>query len=342
MTDVEKDLGARQVSRSGWAPAGVSAIIVSYFTGPLLTRSVAAICSQSEISDVVLVDNGNWPDAVAEALDALKSTAESEGWPPVKVLSGHGNIGFAAACNIGAHAAKGDYLLFINPDAIVPPAGVAQLLADAPKAEEHWLIAPKLVGPDGIEQQGSRREVLTPWRAFIEATQLYRLAPNHPYFRRFNTHNDPCPSKVTEQPVISGACFLMPRTSYELIGGMDEQYFLHVEDIDFCLRFTKAGGKIYFDPNVSVTHYKSSSRVNPLRVSARKTSSMNRYFRTHFNNVYPPGFLWVVAFLIWGVHFARAAVIIVRMGATRVRALFRLGPRGARRAARIANKRTPR
>jgi GT2 family glycosyltransferase len=323
-------------------PARVSAIVISYFTGPLLSRSIEALRRQPDISDIILVDNGNWPKAVEEALADKGVLDDAVGAPPVVVLSGHGNIGFAAACNLGAGAAKSEFLLFINPDALMPPGGVARLLADAPETDAHWMIAPKLVGPDGLEQQGSRREVLTPWRAFIEATQLYRLAPNHPYFRRFNTHNDPCPEKVTEQPVVSGACFLLPRAAYDHIGGMDERYFLHVEDIDFCLRFTKAGGRIYFSPHVSVTHYKSSSRVNQVRVSARKTSSMNRYFRTHFNKVYPPGFLWIVAILIWGVHFARAAVIVARKGIARVRALFRLGPEGVRRAAQIARKRTSR
>ena len=63
-----------------------------------------------------------------------------------------------------------------------------------------------------------------------------------------------------------GACFLTPASDYWSIGGMDEQYFLHVEDVDFCLRFADAGGGVYFDPTVSVLHFKSSSDIDPIIV----------------------------------------------------------------------------
>ena len=79
----------------------------------------------------------------------------------------------------------------------------------------------------------------------------------------------------------------MPKADYDAIDGMDERYFLHVEDIDFCLRFRKSGGEVYFNPHVAVTHYKSSSRANAVRIEARKTAGVVRYFNTHFSDAYP-------------------------------------------------------
>lgn len=126
---------------------------------------------------------------------------------PVEIITGHGNVGFATACNLGAKRASGGYLLFLNPDAMMPTGGLARLIADGQALRRPWVMGPMIVNPDGTEQQGSRRRTLTPWTAFVEAAKLYRIAPRHPYFRRFNIHDEPRPAAVTPVPVISGACF---------------------------------------------------------------------------------------------------------------------------------------
>lgn len=305
----------------------ISAIVVSYFTGAVLTRCLDALRLQAGVREVILVDNGN-PDGAVEA--AIGPAADGV---PVKHIAGQGNIGFAAACNLGACAAQGDILLFVNPDAIVPPGGASALARDGLKREGAWLMGAKIIDPDGAEQRGSRRATLTPWRAFVEATKLYNFAPRHPYFRRFNLHGDPCPSDVTPVPVISGACFMLPKKDYWTIGGMDERYFLHVEDVDFCLRFAEAGGGVYFNPNVSVLHFKSSSDVDPIFVEMRKTSSMLRYFRTHFSEPYPAPFMGLVAALLW-TQFALnvAGKAISRLAAPR-RSIY-----GLARAARAIRR----
>jgi hypothetical protein len=314
-------------------PRCVSAIVVSYFTGPLLARAIASLKAQPEIAEIIVVDNGNWEGAAAAAIEI------NQGGAPARLISGHGNVGFATACNLGAKRASGDFLLFLNPDAVLPTGALARLIADGAKLNGPWLLGPKIINPDGSEQQGSRRMTLTPWRAFVEATKLYALAPRHPYFRRFNIHGDPCPDRVTPLPVISGACFFLPRADYFLIGGMDERYFLHVEDVDFCLRFANAGGGVYFDPDVSVVHHKSSSRVSAMRVERRKTASVIRYFNTHFAEPYPAPFLWLTAAVLWGAFAAKLAARAGTRAGSLLQLRARLGGVGARRARQIAVRR---
>ena len=285
--------------------SAISAIVVTYHTGPVLARSLDSLRLQEGVREIILVNNGNPDGAVAAAIGS-----QTDG-PPIRVVDGHGNIGFASACNLGARAASGDILLFINPDAIMPPGGAMRLADDGARHQGRWLIGAKIIDPDGGEQRGSRRATLTPWRAFVEATKLYRLAPRHPYFRRFNLHGDPCPKDVTPIPVISGACFCLRREDYFSIGGMDEQYFLHVEDVDFCLRFANAGGTVYFDPHVSVLHFKSSSDVDPIVIDLRKTVSMRRYFRAHFLDPYPAPFLWFLGALLWLQFGAKTAGALI-------------------------------
>ena len=323
-----------QAEEHQFGAACVSAIVVSYFTGPVLPRALAALRAQPGLMEVILVDNGNFPGDVEAAC-----TGEGA---PVRVLSGHGNIGFAAGCNLGAKSARGEFLLILNPDAVMPDGGLARLLSDAAELERPWLMGAKLVGPDGAEQQGSRRRVLTPWTAFVEATRLYKLAPNHPYFRRFNLHTEECPEDVIDVPTLSGAVMLTPREDYQAIGGMDERYFLHVEDVDFCLRFSKAGGTVWFNPHVEVLHYKSSSRANPVKIEARKTAGIIRYFHTHFADAYPKPFLWLVGGALWGLF----GVLFVKRGVAKLLRLagfrMRAGGRGLERARELARRRSVR
>lgn len=323
-------------SQESSAAPSVSAIVVSYFTGPLLARCLASLKAQPEVREIILVDNGNWPNAAEDAAASTPSGA------PVRVLSPQGNVGFAAGCNLGAKEATGSHLLFINPDATAPSGAVGRLIADGAALARPWVIGAKIVDPDGVEQRGSRRMTLTPWRAFVEATKLYKIAPKHPYFRRFNLHDDPCPGEVTPVPAISGACFFLPRDDFFAIGGMDEAYFLHAEDLDFCVRFLEAGGVVYFDPFVAVPHFKSSSRANPLRIEARKTASLMRYFRSHFSENYPAPFMALVGAALWTALAAKA----VKRGAQRMASFIagsrRLGFDGARRARDIAAKRSVR
>ena len=301
-------------------PPSISIVIVSYFTGPLLARSVASARAQDGVVDVVLVDNGNYPGAIDAAIAGEGAS--------VTVISGHGNIGFAAACNLGARSARGEFLVFLNPDAILPQGGAARLAADGAAAADSFIIGARIVDPDGGEQQGSRRETLTPWRAFVEMSRLYKLAPNHPYFQRFNLHHQDMPNAVVGSPTVSGACFAVRAVDYWSIDGMDERYFLHVEDIDFCLRFARSGGAVLFDPFVVVIHHKSSSRAASWRIEYRKAKSLNLYFRTHFSHAYPRPVLEFVALLVWAAFAARVTLGAIRSAG---RSLGR-GVRGARRA----------
>ncbi len=268
---------------------GISAVVVSYQTGPVLADCIAALNRDAAVTEIILIDNGNPVGAV--------ETATSAAGTPVRIHSGHGNVGFAAGCNRGAAAATGDYLLIINPDAVIAPGGGAKLREASKKLAHPWLMGALLAGPDGVEQQGSRRAELTPWRAIFEASRLSRIAPR--LFEPFNLHRTPRPKTITETPTLSGACLFITATEYHAIGGMDEGYFLHVEDIDFCKRFRDAGGRVWFNPAVAVTHLKSSSDAPHREVEAHKTRGLIRYFNTHFEKTWPGPARWVLARLLW-------------------------------------------
>ncbi len=261
------------VRRDNCAPNSVCVVMVSYFTGEVLFGAIDAVLQEEMVARLVVVDNGN-PADVRERLQQL-----TENNRRLELISGQGNVGFARGCNLGAESARERLLLLLNPDCVPGGGEIAALVRTAQKLEGDWLVGPRLMGADGREQAGSRRNTLSPTTLVVEGIGAYRLLPR---CRRFNLHQEPLPEATSEVEVISGACMLMPRESYTRLGGMDEGYFLHVEDIDFCLRFRQAGGKIWFCPQVELVHRKGSSEAPSRLVERHKMEGFLRYFRRHF------------------------------------------------------------
>ncbi len=203
-----------------------SVIIVSYHTGDVLFRAIDAVLRQSATVELIVVDNGN-PESVMSALRA-KADADAR----IKILTGHGNVGFSRANNMGVAASRGDTILILNPDCIVEQDTVAKLLRHAGTLPHPFMIGARILNEDGSDQRGCRRELLTPLSAFVEALHMYRLFPH----LRLNKHEDPIPATISPVPALSGACMFLSRRDYDLIGGFDEGSFLHVEDLDFCFR----------------------------------------------------------------------------------------------------------
>lgn len=246
-------------------------VIVSYRTGPALGACIAALKDCAGVDDIVLIDNGN-ADADAAALDAFAS-ADAR----VTLLRGQGNVGFAAGCNLGAHNTDSDTLVFANPDVILAADAcvrLAEVLASAPP--------PAIVGGDlrdgqGRPERGSRRERLTLWRAFVYASGLAKLEPVLPFFRDFNRHRDPLPAAPVRVGAISGALMCMRRADFETLGGFDQGYFVHVEDLDLCRRAEAAGWPVLFAPGPHGVHARSSSAVEAKVLAHHKARGMARY-----------------------------------------------------------------
>ncbi|QQP90268.1 glycosyltransferase family 2 protein [Skermanella sp. TT6] len=305
---------------------GVTIVMVSYHTGPVLDEAIAAVLSQDVGIELVLVDNGN-PAAVTAALVARAAQD-----PRLRVVTGHGNIGYAAACNLGARGARGEYLLLLNPDCVLQPGALGELIRLTGTAPRPWVAGCRIVNPDGTDQRGSRRELPTPWLTLVEALRLDRMAPNHPYFRRLNQHDQPLPEKVTAVPAVSGACMLMLLEDFLALGGMDERYFLHVEDLDLCFAMSRRGGAVLFVPQVSLMHYKSTSDASVVRIEWCKARGFTRYFRKNFTGLYPGFFLGFVNLLVWGYFLLRLSSLARRSAVRGIAGLLRFG-RPAQRAA---------
>jgi GT2 family glycosyltransferase len=295
----------------------VTIVMVSFHTGPALDEAIDAVLAQDVDLELIVVDNGN-PEEVTAALKT-RSLAD----PRIGVLTGHGNVGYAAACNLGAKEATGEYLLLLNPDCVLQHNALIDLIQLTEGAARPWVAGCRIVNPDGTDQRGSRRELPTPWLTLVEALRLDRMAPNHPYFRRINQHNQPLPEAVGVVPAVSGACMLMPLDDYRTIGGMDERYYLHVEDLDLCFSIAKSGGTVLFVPQVSLVHYKSTSDASAVRIEWYKARGFTQYFRKNFTGLYPDLFLTAVNVLVWCYFVMRFASLVRTSAVNLVTRLFR-------------------
>lgn len=251
----------------------VSAIIVTYRTGPTLWECLAAAMDESAIAEIVIVDNGN-PEAVALRLREL-ARARAD----VVLVQGQGNVGFAAACNLGARAASGANFLFLNPDAVLAPGAVPALVDAAGAAAHPCIIGGVIYDAAGREQRGARRGRVTPWSAFVSFTGLARFERASPLFADVQRLNDPLPDAPARIAAVSGALMLIPRADFEALGGFDTGYFLHVEDIDICRRAEAMGGGAVIQPRARAQHAGATSDAPAPFVEWHKAKGFLRYFR---------------------------------------------------------------
>lgn len=253
----------------------ISVIMVSYMTGPALHESVAAVLDDPDIFELVLVDNGS-TEAGRQAINRLIVADDR-----VRLLQGQGNIGFAKGCNYGVTFATGELLLFLNPDAVITP-GSARRLAECGTAQKTpWIVGGLLRNTEGREQRGSRRRELTPLSAFISFTGLHKL----PGLKSIHMEDEPLPSGPFNVPVISGAFMMMDRETFKTLDGFDENFFLHVEDIDVCRRVRELGGNVVFHPKASVMHYGSTSDVRRQTVEFEKLKGFIYYFKKYSDGI---------------------------------------------------------
>ncbi|MGH3301745.1 MAG: glycosyltransferase family 2 protein [Streptosporangiaceae bacterium] len=215
--------------------ASVTAVVLAYGEEPWLAAAVHAVLASSRVStDVVVVDNG----AAPEAIDEVKGLGR------VRILSPAANLGFAGGCDRGAAEAHGEYLAFVNSDAIVSAEALARLTAVA--AEPTVGLA-----------MGSIRLADTP--------ELMNSAGNPVHITGLcwaGGFNEPASSHAERRQVASGSgcCFVIRRELWERLGGFAPEYFAYCEDTELSLRLWQRGLSVEFIPDAVVLHHYEFSR----------------------------------------------------------------------------------
>lgn len=284
--------------------AVISAVVVNYNAGPLLRDCVNSLLACPFAIEVIIVDNASHDGSLNNLPDS----------PHICIIRNASNLGFATACNIGTRASSAAFLLFLNPDCILQPGSVSTLLVGAKSNNRIGMVGGLLVNENGSEQGGGRRAVPTPWRSFVRAFGLHRFANRYPkLFYDFHLHKQPLPEEPTEVEAISGACMLVRREAVEDVGLWDEGYFLHCEDLDWCMRFRQKGWTISFVPDARIYHALGAcSRSRPLFVEWHKHKGMVHFYGKFFRHQYPGALMWLVTLGVWLRFGLVAAYLTVR------------------------------
>lgn len=253
-------------SRSPFATL-LSVIVVSADSGPTMRDCVRRLLNTTLALEVVLVDNGS-NDGMPQAIGRAYA-----GDARLTIIYNRANLGFGPAMNIGASKATGYAVLMLNPDCLVTEANLRRLLDIVNSNAKVGLVGAVVCDADGRPDPASwRRDPL-----FHRAVK----AIFHSGGEGVNI-NEEIPAEVVQTEAVSGALMLMPRAVFNRVGGFDEQYFLHCEDLDLCRRVRDMGFQVLLAGDVRVIHGKgSSSNHRPVFVSRSKHRGMWRWFRKH-------------------------------------------------------------
>lgn len=257
-------------------------VIVNYNVRELLRDCLQAVFdSRASFSFAVcVVDNGS-TDGSADMVAAEFSQVH---------LIRATNQGYAAGNNAGLRALgfpagpepdgrpQGtptwpSYALLLNPDTVLPPSALADMLAFMVAHPHAGAAGPRLVREDGSLDRACRRSFPTPQVAFYHLFGLSRLLPRSPRFGRYNlTYLSP--DVTTEVDSGVGAFMLLRGQALAQVGLLDERYFMYAEDLDLCYRLKQRGWEVWYNADVTVLHYKGQSSRQ------RSTQSNLHFYRT--------------------------------------------------------------
>ncbi|MEO7916097.1 MAG: glycosyltransferase family 2 protein [Dokdonella sp.] len=246
--------------------------MVSADSGLVLGDCISHLLSSDAAIEVVLVDNASTDEEPHKVMANHADDAR------LRFFDNADTIGFGPACNRGAVIANGDVLLFVNPDCVLEPGSIARLRATLGQSPEIGIVGADIRNADGSPTMASRRRDPTLRRALATLSGLARLEARVPAFAGVAMRGSR-PSGPERVDAISGACFMIRRDVFDQVGGFDERYFLHFEDLDLCRRVRDAGFKVLLDPSVHVRHWQgSSSHHRAMFVARHKHAGMWRWF----------------------------------------------------------------
>lgn len=285
----------------------VAVVIVNYNTSRLVLdclHSLAAQWDRGVKFDVTVVDNASTDDSVPAVRDSL----QAHGWDAwLDVLSLESNVGFAAGNNAALRRILGrgsppNFVLLLNPDTVVRPGAIGQLVDFLDAHPTAGLAGSRLEDPDGTAQRSAFRFPSVAG----EFENGVRLGPVSRLLAPFVVAP---PARTEAHPAdwLAGASLLVRREVFDVVGLLDEGYFLYFEEVDFCRRAWQAGWECWYVPASRVVHLVGqASGVTDTRKPARRVpeywfAARRRYFWKHLRAIDArlADVAWATGFALW-------------------------------------------
>jgi GT2 family glycosyltransferase len=241
----------------------LSIIIVNLNTKNFLLHSLESVYQTTKRIEVevFVVDNGSTDGSVIAA---------KERFPKVKFIGNDINLGFAKANNQAISRAVGDYLLLLNPDTMVKEGAIGKLISFMEAHPDVGGAGAQLLNSDG-SKQNSIANFPSLSTELLNKSLLRWLFPKKFPGKEWD-YNEPI-----EVDSVIGACMMVRRDALKRIGFIDEDYFLFLEETDWCYRMKKAGWKIYHVPQVEVYHFQGKS------AETEKKKARLEYYRSRYH-----------------------------------------------------------
>jgi len=285
--------GNTQIStEQNQADLDLAVVILNYNTATLLQaclRSVFACMGDFRLR-VCVVDNAS--------SDGSQAMVRGE-FPQVHLIANPANVGYSAGNNVGArwfgfHEGADQYettrlpryLLLLNPDTIVPPTALIEMIHFMDAHPGVGVAGPRVRRPDGSLDRACRRSFPTPQVSFYRMVGLGRLFPRS---RRFNAYNlDYLPEEAVH-PVDSvvGAYMQIRRDAIVAAGLLDESFFMYGEDLDWAKRIKDAGWAVWYNGGVEITHVKAAASSQSSKTRIDFYEAMWIFYRKHYRSQTP-------------------------------------------------------
>ncbi len=284
---------------------------------PLLSIIIVAYRSRDEIGPCLAALPRTLGGRRVEAIVVDNSPGDGTGelirekFSHVAYLAPGANLGFGRANNLGYARARGECVLFLNPDTVGNAAALTHCLARLHGDARIGLISPQLVLADGTMDLACRRSIPTLWDGFCRAVGLAAAFPRTAFFSGYNlTHLSA--DGTWAVGAINGAFMLAPRAALVAVAPdgrvFDERFFMYGDDLDLCIRMARAGWKIVYDGRVRITHLKGVSVAKDYDRMARAIFDANRdVYLKHFGGSWFARWKYSAAFGAWKwIALARA------------------------------------
>lgn len=252
----------------------LSVIIVNWKVRDLLDKCLASLYRETRgiTFEVLVVDNDS-RDGSIEMVAAK--------YPQVQLTASNRNLGFAAGNNLAIAAAKGDFIILLNPDTEFIEDALTKLVAFMRRKPSAGIAGPTLLNPDRSLQPSVRR-FPDLWSQIALMLKLQAVWPNAPWFHRRQAADF---DYTKEQPCdqVMGAAFIIRRSVLEAIGALDERYWIWFEEVDYCRMSVRAGFQTWYTPSARLIHHGGESFgqvFGPVKQGYFDRSA-RAYFRKH-------------------------------------------------------------
>ena len=259
----------------------LSIIIVSYEVKYFLEQclfSVKAAINQAEAEigdheiEIIVIDNASSDGTVLYL---------QQQFPFVSFLPNKTNVGFGRANNQGIERAGGKYILFLNPDTIIPEDSLRQCISFLQSNPSAGALGVRMIDGNGRFLPESKRGFPTAWRSFCKLSGLSSLFPFSKFFAAYNQGHLK-DNAVFPVEVLAGAFMMVRKAALEKTGGFDERFFMYAEDIDLSKRIKDAGFENYYLGSCTILHFKGESTRRDRLYVKRFYEAMNLYVNKHY------------------------------------------------------------